>query len=248
MIKYADRGLVENGSVSPLFGRLYLVVCVTLFSVFFLFASYYYLHRDPNKKSNFHLMCMKISVDSDFESMKSIILFLSLSAPFYIILLIMFCAILHFLRSRGFSKRIPPIIGKYKRNVLSLKETFVYAILFYSDMHLNSFLLRYHKHFGISVDLIRFYGFTHSLLINNMLEGIIWPLYILCNLFEHMPDFFSNERVKDKIPKTQFYVCSHKNLEPKRLMINNNNSVSKSIFINETVKKHLVPEMPIVNI
>merc|ERR1712137_1075522 len=84
MIKYADRGLVENGSVSPLFGKLYLVVCVTLFSVFFLFASYYYLHRDPNKKSNFHLMCMKTSVDSDFESMKSIILFLSLSASFYI--------------------------------------------------------------------------------------------------------------------------------------------------------------------
>ena len=248
MIKYADRGLVQNGSVSPLFGKLYLVVCVTLFSVFFLFASYYYLHRDPNKKSNFHLMCMKTSVDSDFESMKSIILFLSLSAPFYIILLIMFCAILYFLRSHGFSKSVPPIIGKYKRNVLSLKETFVYAFFFYSDMHLNSFLLRYHKHFGMSVDLIRFYGFTHSLLINNMLEGIIWPLYILCNLFENMPDFFSNDRDKDKMPKTKFHISGHQNLEPRRLMINNNKSVSKLIFINETLKKNSFPEMPIVDI
>ena len=91
------------------------------------------------------------------------------------------------------------------------------------------------------MDLIRFYGFTHSLLINNMLEGIIWPLYILCNLFEHMPDFFSNDRVvKDKTPKTKFVVSSHQNLEPRRLMINSNKSVSKLIFINETVKKPIV--------
>ena len=247
MIKYADRGLVERGAVSPLFGKLYLVVCVTFFSVFSLFASYYYLNRDPNKKSNFHLMCMKESVlDSDFEAMKSIILFLSLTVPFYIILFVMFWAILYFLRSRGFSKRIPQIIGKFKRNVLSLKETFVYAFLFYSDMHLNSFLLKYHKHFGISIDSIRMYGFTHSLLINNLLEGIIWPLYIMYNLSEHIPD---------KKPETKFYISGLQNLEPRRM---NNVSdfsdvrfakpKSKFKFVNQSVNKNSFSEMPMIDV
>ena len=256
MIKYADRGLVENGSVSPLFGKLYLVVCVTLFSVFFLFASFYYLNRNPNTKSNFHLMCIKESVASDFKSMKSIILFLSLTAPFYVILFFMLCAIRYFLRSRGFSKRVPPIIGKYKRNVLSLKETFVYAFLVYSDMILNSFLLKYHKVFGMSVDSIRFYGITHSLLINNILEGIIWPLYLLCNLSEHMPNFFSNETVDDKISKTEFHISGNQSLEPRRLIYNfdlekNNSAKSKPSsgfrFSKENVHKISLTEMPIVD-
>ena len=255
MIKYADRGLVENGSVSPLFGKLYLVVCVALFSVFFLFASYYYLNRDPNKKSNFHLMCIKKSVASDFKSMKSIILFLSLSAPFYVILFFMLCAILYLLRSRGFSKRVPPIIGKYKRNILSLRETFVFAFLGYSDMHLNSFLLKYHKHFGMSAESIRFYGLTHSLLINNILEGIIWPLYLLCNLFEHMPNFFSNERDEDKILKTEFHISGNQNLKPRRL-INSfdiekiplpKSKRSRITFPDENVNKISITEMPIVD-
>ena len=248
MIKYADRGLVENGSVSPLFGKLYLVVCVALFSVFFLFASYYYLNRDPNKKSNFHLMCMKESVlDSDFEAMKSIILFLSLTVPFYIILFVMFWAILFFLRSRGFSKRIPPIIGKYKRNALSLKETFVYAFLFYSDMHLNSVLLKYHKQFGISNGSIRLYGFTHSLLINNMLEGIIWPLYIIYNLSEH---------ISDKKPETKFYINGHQNLEPRRMNyltdlsdVRFAKSKSKFKFVNQSANNgNSLSEMPMIDI
>lgn len=257
MIKYADRGLVENGSVSPLFEKLYLVVCVALFSVFLLFASYYYLNRDPNRKSNFHLMCIKKPVASDFKSMKSIILFLSLTAPFYVILLFMLCAIFFFLRSRGFSKRVPPIIGKYKRNVLSLKETFVFAFLVYSDMHLNSFLLKYHRYFGMSVDSIRFYGFTHSLLINNFLEGIIWPLYLLCNLNEHMPNFFANERIRDKISKTKFLIIGNESLEPRRL-INNFNSEKNNLtnskpfsrfrFSDENVQKISLTEMPIVDL
>ena len=61
MVKYADRGLVEKGSVSPLFETLYLVMCLTLLSVFSIFGFTYYLNRDPDKKSNFHLMCRRLS-------------------------------------------------------------------------------------------------------------------------------------------------------------------------------------------
>ena len=172
-------------------------------------------------------------------------LFLSLTAPFYLILFVMFWAILYFLWSRGFSKRIPPIIGNYKRNVLSLKETFVYAFLFYSDMHLNSFLLKNHKIFGISVDSIRMYGFTHSLLINNTLEGIIWPLYILCNLNEHTPN---------KKAETNFYISGHQNLEPRRRInildltdVRFSQSKSKFKFVNQSVNKNLFSKMPMID-
>ena len=82
MVKYADRGLVENGSLSSLLGTLYLLVYVSLFSVFLIFAFYYILNQSPNKKSNFHLMCMGEPLDSsNFESIKSITLVLALTIP-----------------------------------------------------------------------------------------------------------------------------------------------------------------------
>ena len=82
------------------------------------------------------------------------------------------------------------------------------------------------------------YGFTHSLLINNTLEGIIWLLYIMCNLNEHTPG---------KKAETNFYISDgHQNLEPRR---NNNipdltdirfaQSKSKFKFVNQSVNKNL---------
>ena len=247
MVKYADRGLVEeSGSVSPLFETLYLVVCVTLTTVFSIFAFY------PNKKSNFNLMCMKKSVSSEFESMKSISLLLSVTLPFLLILIFMFCAILYFLRSRGFSKRVPPIIGKYRRNILSLRETFVVTIVFYIFLYFDSFLLKFHEHFGISIEVIRIYAFTNSLVVHNLLEGVIWPFFILWNLNKKMPEFYSNPNIKsEKI----FYVSGNKNIEPRRYDVdiqtkyfkNNFQRTSNSVFLNHAVKKSLL-ELPSVDV
>ena len=88
IVKYADRGLVENGSLSPLFETLYLIVCLTLLSVFSIFGFYYKLNSDPYQKSNFNLMCTKKAVDwSNFDSMKSITLVLALTLPLLIVLI-----------------------------------------------------------------------------------------------------------------------------------------------------------------
>ena len=218
-MKYADRGLVENGLVSPLFEKLYLVMAVSLLSVFSLFGFYWYLNRDPDKTSNFQLMCRRQEVDwSNFDAMKSISLMLALTFPLLMILISMFIAIFYFLRSRGISKRVPPIIGNYRRNILSLRETFAYMIFCFFNFYLNSFMLKFHNRFGFSVDMIRIYGFSSSLIVNNLLEGIVWPLFILWNLNEKMPEFYSNQKVEDKYKSTKqtFFIIGNQNIEPRR--------------------------------
>ena len=225
IVKYPDRGLVENGSVSPLFETLYLVMSVTLLSVFSLFGFYYYLNRDPDKISKFQLMCRRQEVDwSNFDAMKSISLILALTFPLLMILISMYIAILYFLRSRGIIqkgdkfkiKRVPSIIGNYRRNILSLRETFAYMIFFFFNFYLNSFMLKFHNRFGFSIDMIRIYGFSSSLVVNNFLEGIVWPLFILWNLNKKMPEFYSNLKVRAKYKQT-FFIIGNQNIAPRRI-------------------------------
>ena len=210
MIKYAERGLINNGLVSPLFETLYWLVYVSLFSVFLIFATYNsLLSKDPNDKSNYHLVCIKQPASSDFKSTKSLTLILSLTVPFFIILIAMFCSISYFLPLK---KRSSRIIGNYRRNVLSLKETFIYTILILVLFFLYSMVLRFHTVFGFSVDGIRFFAFTHSLVIHQLLEGIVWPIFILWNMHDKMPELFSEKKVTEQ----KFYnLCRHK-VEPRR--------------------------------
>ena len=234
LVKYADRGLVENGTVSPLFETLYLVVGVTLLSVFFIFGSYYYFNNDPAKKSNFNLMCTRRSIDwSNFDAMKSITLVLAFTIPMIMVLIFMFIAILYFLRRRGMTKRVPPIIGNYRRNMLSLQETFAYTIIFFAYLYLNSFMLKFHNYFGFSVDMIRTWGFSSNLVFNNLLEGTIWPLFILRNLNKEMPQFYSNQNVcNPESIKHGFYIIGNTSLEPRRYCEDGISLNSKKIDIN----------------
>ena len=132
--------------------------------------------------------------------MKSIMLVLALTLPLLMILISMYIAILYFLRSKGMSKKVPLIIGNYRRNILSLRETFVYMIICFLNFYMNSFLLKFHNRFGFSVDMIRVWGFSSSLVINNLLEGILWPLFILWNLRDKMPELYSDKTEGNKSP------------------------------------------------
>ena len=217
MIKYADRGLVNNGSVSPLFETLYLIVFLTLFSVFSVFTLLtYFLRQDPNKKSTYHQMCIKQSAESDFESMKSLAFLLALTFPFFIIFISMFISIFYFFRSRGTNKGI----GHYRRNILSLKETFIYAIFILILFLMHSTVLKFYNYFGFSIDGLRLFTFTHHLLVHQLFEGIIWPLYILWNLHETMPEFYSD----DTEYELKFHIVGQFNMEPKRLYTNEEKS------------------------
>ena len=213
MVKYADRGLVEKGSVSPLFETLYFLVYVSLFSVFSIFAFYYILNRNPDKKSNFHLMCMGEPVDSsNFESIKSITLVLALTLPLLLSLISMYCSIQYYLHSRSISKNVPAIIGRFRRNIMSLKETFAVTIVFFVIFYLHFFVLMFNNHFGLSPDMLRIYLIINSLMINILIEGIIWPVYILWNLRKQMPELFSNQTLSEK----KFTIICNENMEPRR--------------------------------
>ncbi len=169
--------------------------------------------QDPNKKSNYNLMCIKKSFDSDSESTKSINLLIAFSVPFFIILISMFCSIIYFLRTQGLNKRIPHIIGNYRRNVLSLKETFLYTIIILVLFFLYSIVLRFHTVFEFSVDGIRLFAFTHSLVIHQLLEGVIWPIYILWNMHDKMPELFSEKQITVQ----KFYNLCQQKIEPRRM-------------------------------
>ena len=211
MIKYADRGLIDrsSGSVLPLFETLYCVVYASLLSVFLIFALYYYLSKDPNKKSNYHLMCIKQSADSDFQSTKSLNLLLALTVPFFIILISMFCSIIYIYRLK---KRNVHIIGNYRRNILTLTETFLYTIFVIVLIFIYYVLLRFHTVFGFSVDGIRIFAFTHSLVIHQLLEGIIWPVYILWKMYDKMPELYSDK--EHTVQK--FYISGQHKIVPRR--------------------------------
>ena len=232
MVKYADRGLVENGSVSSLFGTLYLLVYISLFSVLTIFAFFYILNQDRNKKSNFHLMCMGEPLDSsNFESIKSITLVLALTLPLLLSLIFMYCSIQYYLHSRGISKKIPAIIGKFRRNILSLKETFAVTIIFFVFFYLHYIVLMFNNQFGLSSEMLRIYLIINGILINVLLEGIIWPIYILWNLHEQMPEFFSSQ----KFTEQKFNIFGNKILEPRRLC---DNKEAQVLYLKKINQKH----------
>ena len=243
MVKYADRGLVENGSLSSLLGTLYLLVYVSLFSVFLIFAFYYILNQNPNKKSNFHLMCMGEPLDSsNFESIKSITLVLALTLPLLLSLIFMYCSIQYYLHSRGISKKVPALIGKFRRNILTLKETFSVTIVFFVFFYLHYIVLMFNNQFGLSAEMLRIYLIINGLVINILLEGIIWPIYVLRNLHEQMPELFSNQNLTEK----KFVIFGNEIIEPRRFCDHKEAQVlfSKKIIQNDKFKLTSIIEMP----
>ena len=195
-------------------------------------------------------LCGRKSVNwSNFDAMKGITLIFAFTLPLLMILISMFIAILYFLRSRGMSKQVPPIIGNYRRNILSLRETFVYMIICFLNFYMNSFLLKFHNRLGFSIDMIRIYGFSSSLVMNNLLEGMIWPLFILWNLSDKMPDLYSDTK-KEKKYKT-FYITGHQNIEPRRFYENRKamqsrkkNSTKCFTFLGRTNTSHSILDLP----
>ena len=194
--------------------------------------------------------CKRKSINwSNFDAMKSITLILALTLPLLMILISMYIAILYFLQSRGMSKKVSPIIGNYRRNILSLRETFVYMIICFLNFYMNSFFLKFHNRFGFSVDMIRVYGFSSSLVTNNLLEGTLWPLYILWNLREKMPELYS-DKTEGKKYKT-FYINGHQNIDPRRFYENreampsrNKNSIKCFNFLDPTKTSHSIKDLP----
>ena len=90
-------------------------------------------------------------------------------------------------------------------------------------------------HFGFSIDMIRIYGFSSNLVFNNLLEGIILPIYILWNLNEKMPDSILKVEDKYKSTKQSFYNLGYQNLEPRRMYRNMNSLNSKEkVYVNST--------------
>ncbi len=168
-------------------------------------------------------MCIKQSVDTNFETAKGNNLLVALTVPLFLILISMLCSIIYVLRSRGIKKRIPQIIGNYRRNVLSLKETCCYTIFILIFFFGWSLVIKFYAVLGFSVDGIRFVSFMQSLVVHNLLEGVIWPIYVLWNIQEKMPKFYS-----DRTNSVQnFCIIGQNTLEPRRIDVNTDSKYDK---------------------
>ena len=98
-------------------------------------------------------------------------------------------------------------------------------------------VLKFYNYFGFSVHGLRFFSFTYTLLVHQLFEGIIWPVYILWNLHETMPEFYSDETESElKFDIIGQFNMKHKKIykNDEKLRNNPKHFTSNSSFQNQT--------------
>ena len=123
-MKYAERGLVKNGVVDPLFSQLYTVL--TGFGS--LFLSSLLLASNLSKKQSLSLtICFQQNVSS--ESLQSLIIGRALSFGGAIVIGILYSSTYYYVNARSRGGRPPKIYGLYKRNLLSFRQTVYFSFI-----------------------------------------------------------------------------------------------------------------------
>ena len=91
MIKYATRGLIQNGKLLPLFEKLYLLILITLSSILYIFL--FVRAKNKNYEPRGISLCLLNTTGiekHEFSSVKNIILTISLVFGYLLIVMIMF--------------------------------------------------------------------------------------------------------------------------------------------------------------
>ena len=117
------------------------------------------------------------------------------------------------LRKRSCSKNKPPVIyGRYQRNALTYRETVFVA--FMNSLILFKWLLKdIFNYFGYSL-ITRYARFViPDLIVHNLINGILLPIYTILNLTDKIPDFFYSNA--EKTESKRFYAIQHF-VEPRR--------------------------------
>ena len=186
MIRYADRGLVSNGKVSPLFTILYTVLSLTSMMYLYSLVISSTLYE---KKSLTLLSCL----DKDISTQTSWRLFLigtSLTKLKDLLMWILYLSACNFVRSKSSQKNPPRIFGLFQRNIVTFHQTVVYFTFhsaFKSSQRLLIFLLSSHVESLKNINLI-------CDIISMLITPTLIQVYLVINLQEKIPILLPAEK------------------------------------------------------
>ena len=206
MIKYAHRGLVEGGTISSLFEKLYLLLVATMTGLFYSFS----FSRNVEEKFMYKL-CISEEIEYiKFKSVKTATMLFAFCLSMAILYSLLYFSCTYLIRKNRLS-----VVGYYQRNVLTLNDTYMLALV----NQINGFIgLLVASIFKFSPESIRFgYFFVDISMI--VIIGYILPVYVLLKLYFKMPEFYSNNNLNVKkysqkqanilIPRPQLSPFSH---------------------------------------
>ena len=131
MIKYADRGLVENGTIKKLFDYLYYISSVAWFfcGLGIPFGLYFSKGWEAETTMKYLNRC-KTNYQNFDDGSKVIKTEMILAIIIFIPAVIMFLAIRYFVSKRSKDHKVPAIFGRYQRNLLTFNQTVMFLISF----------------------------------------------------------------------------------------------------------------------
>ena len=142
LVKYATRGLVVNGKLSPLFDQLYIVITTTFTAFFFCigFMDYFGSSSAENPYGRYRLTMICLNppdIEDSFFSIQIITIWYGIYTPFLLLGILMFLSVIYITGNKSRS-RIPTIFGRYQRNVLTFKQTLFIGFLILNITNINA--------------------------------------------------------------------------------------------------------------
>ena len=183
VIKYAHRGLIKNGTISILFEKLYLLIVAACTSLFYSFS----FSRKVEEKLIFRI-CNKeepefILIHTPFNSIKTAVMLIAFVSSMTILYSLMYFSAIFLVRKKKIS-----VYGKYQRNVLTLRDTYLLACINQISTYIVFTVAIFSKFSPDSIRFIIIFVGISIILIN----GYILPLFVLVKLYFNMPEFYSN--------------------------------------------------------
>ena len=202
MIKYADRGLVKKGRISPLFQQLYILFTSTIMFLIFLIIFMRFKFQNQATQEIVDEICSSTQTPmvTRLGAFKNIGKFAKVFTIF--IVGCWYWRSVKFIGNRSKIKSKPPaIIGRFQRNIITYSDTVILHMVF--KITSPFFLYFISSVFGRSLP-----NLTLSLIRNIsicIIVGIILPAYTIFNLHRKIPDFFSGSSTRNMEANT-FYV------------------------------------------
>ena len=211
-MKYSNRGLFdEKGIIYPLFERLYFIV-VSFFILFVLInllaliATNSHMRKPKAKYSTpFIDSCLNQSSAGDFTFNRNSFIVRCLEGVFLVLTSIMYASIMY--KMRG-SKIFNSKFYSYKKNILTLKETFILEIA--NELFTLVFVILVdHLNYFVS------YCILYS--IYCIILYFLLPILLLISLRKTLPEFYVvTLNSQNKTTEIEFYaICKPVNLEPR---------------------------------
>ena len=179
MIKYAHRGLIKNGTISILFEKLYLLIVAACTGLFYSFS----FSRKVEEKLIFRICNKEEREFIEFKSIKTAVMLIAFVSSMTILYSLMYFSAIFLVRKKKLS-----VYGKYQRNVLTLKDTYLLACINQISAFIGFTVANFFKFSPESIKFSIFFLGIFMILIN----GYILPLYVLVKLYLNMPEFYSN--------------------------------------------------------